>query len=73
MKRSFAGAVERSGVEKGRIHDLCHTCASWLYNNGKEMDGVDEWLGHKDPRSTQRYAHVNDDFLLDVMAGLRRC
>lgn len=72
IKTSFNNAIARSGVDKGRVHDLRHTCASWLYNNGKGMDGVGEWLGHKDPRSTQRYAHVNDDFLLDVMAGLRR-
>ena len=72
VKRSFAGAIERSGINKGRIHDLRHTCASWLYNNGAGLDGVAKWLGHKDPSSTQRYAHANGDFLQDVMSTHRR-
>ncbi len=72
VKRSFANAIERSGIDKGRIHDLRHTCASWLYNNGAGLDGVGKWLGHKDPRSTQRYAHTNDNFLHDVMAAHKR-
>jgi site-specific recombinase XerD len=54
------------------IHDLRHTCASWLYNNGAGLDGVVKWLGHKDPCTTQRYAHANDDFLQDVMSAHRR-
>ena len=72
MKRSFAGTIERSGVEKGRIHDLRHTCGSWIYNNGGGLEMVKETLGHKDPRSTMRYAHVNDNFLRSISATLRR-
>ncbi len=49
LKRSFANAIERSDIDKGRIHDLRHTCASWLYNKGEGLDGVGQILGHKDP------------------------
>ena len=55
-----------------RIHDLRHTSASWAYNNGAGLEGVNEHLGHKDPRSTLRYTNVNDDFLRNVSSMLRR-
>ena len=72
VKRSFASAINRSGIDTGRIHDLRHSCASWLLQGGAGLEGVGKWLGHKDPRTTQRYAHVNDDYLQDVMGAHAR-
>ncbi len=72
VRRSFANAINRSGIDTGRIHDLRHSCASWLLQGGAGLEGVGKWLGHKDPRTTQRYAHVNDDYLQDVMGAHAR-
>lgn len=41
-----------------RIHDLRHTYASILINNGVTLYEVQELLGHSSPAMTQRYAHL---------------
>jgi integrase len=40
------------------IHILRHTCASRLLQGGADLEYVRRWLGHKDIKMTQRYAHL---------------
>lgn len=47
-----------------RIHDLRHTFASILVNAGHSLYEVQHLLGHRDPRTTMRYAHLGHDSLL---------
>ncbi|WP_241159586.1 site-specific integrase [Desulfovibrio sp. ZJ200] len=47
-----------------RIHDLRHTFASILVNAGHSLYEVQRLLGHCDPRTTMRYAHMGHDSLL---------
>lgn len=42
-----------------KIHDLRHSCASYLLNAGVSFQAVAEQLGHKDARETiETYAHL---------------
>lgn len=41
-----------------RIHDLRHSFASFLVNAGHPLYEVQKMLGHADPRTTMRYAHL---------------
>ena len=42
-----------------RIHDLRHSYASYLINNGYSLFTVQKALGHSSPIVTQRYAHLS--------------
>ncbi len=47
-----------------RLHDLRHSFASFLVNNGVSLYVVQGLLGHAHSRYTQRYAHLTPDTLL---------
>lgn len=53
-----------------RIHDLRHTFASFLVQNGVPIYQVSTLLGHSDTRITQRYAHIAPSYLHDAMKSL---
>lgn len=52
------------GLADVRIHDLRHTFASFLVNAGHSLYEVQKLLGHGDPRTTMRYAHLGQASLL---------
>jgi integrase len=58
MKRSFATACKRAGIENFHPHDLRHTCAAWLVQSGVPIREVAELLRHSDIKVTMRYAHL---------------
>ena len=52
------------GLADVRIHDLRHTFASFLVNAGHSLYEVQKLLGHGDPRTTMRYAHLGQASLV---------
>jgi integrase len=57
---------ERAMLDDVRLHDLRHSYASFLVNNGVSLYVVQGLLGHTQPRTTQRYAHLAQDTLLEA-------
>ncbi|WP_240416767.1 tyrosine-type recombinase/integrase [Paenibacillus periandrae] len=57
-----SGAKAGAGF-KVSPHKLRHTCATVLYNEGKDADllAIAELLGHKDPNTTKIYTTVNKE------------
>ncbi|MGB5104045.1 MAG: site-specific integrase [Steroidobacteraceae bacterium] len=47
-----------AGLENFRWHDLRHSCASFLAQNGASLLEIGQVLGHKSPATTARYAHL---------------
>lgn len=48
-------------IEDVRIHDLRHSYASLAINAGVPLEAIGATLGHKDIRTTMRYAHLSDE------------
>lgn len=54
-------------IDDFRWHDLRHTAGTWTLRRTRNLALVKKMLGHKDIKSTLRYAHVLDE---DLRAGM---
>lgn len=64
---------KRAGLEDVRMHDLRHSFASILINSGRSLYEVQHLLGHTQVKTTERYAHLQQDTLMkaaNVVAAL---
>lgn len=52
--------MDAVGLKDVRIHDLRHTSASRLVQNGLSIQETQLILGHKDIQTTLRYAHLSE-------------
>lgn len=61
LKRPWAAICKRAGVSGIRIHDLRHTFASTGIGDQMGLPVIGILLGHADPSTTQKYAHLADE------------
>jgi integrase len=54
----FRRFLKEKGLPLIRFHDLRHSSASLLINNGCTLKEVQEWLGQASSKSTEIYAHM---------------
>ncbi|CAN0577942.1 unnamed protein product, partial [Laminaria digitata] len=52
---------EMAKVEDVRLHDLRHSAASFALASGLSLELIGGLLGHAQPRTTARYAHLAAD------------
>ncbi|HTR75702.1 MAG TPA: site-specific integrase [Solirubrobacterales bacterium] len=65
--RILKPAAKTAGVPWASFHSLRHTCASMLFEEGRNVKQVAEWLSHADPAFTLRtYVHLLDDGVGDA-------
>jgi integrase len=61
LKRPWAAIRRRAGLNGVRIHDLRHSYASVGAGAGLGLPVIGRLLGHTQPSTTARYAHLADD------------
>lgn len=58
ITQPWTTAVRRAGLQDLRFHDLRHTCASYLAQNGTPTVFIANILGHKTLAMVKRYSHL---------------
>jgi integrase len=59
VNRHFEPALKKAGIEKIRFHDLKHTYASLLIEQGENIKYIQTQLGHSSPTVTwNAYTHL---------------
>lgn len=66
LTRAWYRLRAKAGIEGLRIHDLRHSFASFLANAGQSLLLIQQLLGHADPRTTLRYAHLSGEKLKEA-------
>jgi integrase len=61
VKRTWQAVRSAAGLPDVRLHDLRHTYASLLASAGQSLPIIGALLGHTQPQTTARYAHLMDD------------
>lgn len=69
LNRAFYLALSKSKIEGLRFHDLRHTAATRMVENGANIVTVSKILGHSDIKTTMRYAHP-ENTLHDAVESL---
>jgi integrase len=65
LRRALVIAKEKAGIEDFTFHGLRHTFATRLAQSGVDLYKISKLLGHKDIKTTQRYAHHCPESLRD--------
>ncbi|MCC5794004.1 MAG: site-specific integrase [Chromatiales bacterium] len=64
----FRAACKAAGIEGFKFHDLRHTAASYMAQNGASLLEIGMVLGHRSPETTKRYAHLTKTHAKDLVA-----
>ncbi len=73
LRAAFDKTIVKAGIEDFHFHDLRHTFATRLVQNGVDLYKVKELLGHKTIVMTMRYAHHYPESLRSSVETLDNC
>jgi len=61
MRKRFKTALARGEVRPLRFHDLRHTFGTQMAAAGAPLRAIQEWMGHRDYKTTSIYADYAPD------------
>ena len=70
IRKGFESACAKAGITDFHPHDLRHTCAAWLVQDGVDIRVVCELLRHTSIQVTMRYAHLSSKNVRDAVERL---
>jgi len=70
ISASFKKLLRKAGLpEETRLHDLRHSCGSFMVKMGYSLKDVADWLGHADINMSNRYAQTDLESKQEVAQG----
>jgi integrase len=63
IKRGFATACDKAGLDDVTPHTLRHTAGTWMAQAGVPMWEIAGYLGHSHERTSELYSHHHADHL----------
>ena len=70
IKKSFASACDKAGLDDVTPHTLRHTCGTWMAQGQVPMWQISGWLGHTEKKTTELYAHHHPDYLKEAAEAM---
>lgn len=70
VRKTWASVCEAADIGDCRLHDLRHSYASVLASSGASLPIIGALLGHTQPGTTQRYAHLFDGVLREATSSV---
>jgi len=71
LTRQFAKLCDHAGIRRIRFHDLRHSCATLLLEQGVELVAIKDLLGHAQIHTTADiYAHVRPRLRRDAIEAM---
>jgi len=73
MSNVLKSLAKAAGIQRSvNLHMLRHSFATHLLEDGKDIRYVQELLGHKSIKTTERYTHIVNDALTNVSSPFDR-
>ena len=70
LNRPWRWAKQEADLKSIRLHDLRHSLASFMVADGVSLPVIGGTLGHTQPQTTARYAHVANSTQREAMAAV---
>jgi len=69
--KAFKRMIKKAGIESSfRLHDIRHTVASLIINNGGTLYDVQATLAHANAKMSERYAHLSSERMRETSYNL---
>src|SRR4029450_5574306 len=70
IKKGFAAACRRAGIEDVTPHTLRHTAATWLMQKGVELWQASGFLAMSEKTLVEVYGHHHPDFMREAAEAI---
>ena len=68
--KKYARAAGLTDAEDLKLHSTRHTAGSWLSRDGAPMRVIQEFMGHSDVSTTQRYSHLRQEAMQEAVDSM---